>query len=89
MYFQKHQIPLSAVPCLSYQKALQDEINKNKNDVESEAQASGLNLPNARIETVQENLETHSLNSDQLREYCEKRFQFKTIKVVKQCNNSF
>lgn len=59
----------------------EEEKSKTKDEPESEPPVTGLNLPNAKIETVQENLETHSLTPDQLREYCEKRFLFKTIKV--------
>lgn len=54
-----------------------------KIETESEPPVAGLNLPNAKIETVQENLETHSLTPDQLRDYCERRFLFKTIKVMR------
>lgn len=42
-----------------------------------------LAVPNARIESVTENMESHSLNSDQLQEYCKKLFTFKTIKVMR------
>lgn len=40
-------------------------------------------LPNARIETIKENIETHSLKPEQVREYCERLFQFKKIKVLR------
>lgn len=61
-----------------------EEKNKMKPESKPEPKSqtvTNLNLPNARIETVQENLETHSLTPDQLRDYCENLFKFKTIKV--------
>lgn len=72
---------------------MEDETKKLRNETDPEPQVPGLNLPNARIETVQENIETNSLTPDQLRNYCEKRFLFKTIKVtsllfVNKCHQS-
>lgn len=64
------------MPCLSYRKALEEEFEKKKNSVAQE-------LPSARIETVKENIESQSLKPDQVKEYCEKLFQFKTIKVMR------
>lgn len=40
-------------------------------------------LPSACIETLQENKATQSLNALQVREYCQKVFQFKSIKVLR------
>lgn len=40
-----------------------------------------LPLPNAKIETVKENLKAQSLTSSEVTEYCQRLFNFKTIKV--------
>lgn len=67
---------MSAIPCLSYRKALDDEAEKIKNNIKQE-------LPNARIETVKENTESQNLKPEQVKEYCERLFQFKNIKVMR------
>ncbi|KAK9753111.1 hypothetical protein QE152_g3582 [Popillia japonica] len=68
---RKHEVPLSAIPCLSYKRAIDAEIEKQNHPASD--------LPNARIETIKENIETQNLNPAQLKDYCEKLFQFKTI----------
>lgn len=89
---RKHKIPLIAIPCLNYKRALEKEAELEKENEEqlkeqSEQQLNGnppkLWLPNARIETVQENLAVQSLDVDEFREYCQKVFKFKTIKVMR------
>lgn len=93
---QKHEIPLSAIPCLNYRKALEDEIrhkegmqnilqtkNKNEENNIEAIETNLLSLPNARIETVTENEETKSLTSAQVQEYCKKLFKFRTIRVMR------
>ncbi|KRT79665.1 hypothetical protein AMK59_8798, partial [Oryctes borbonicus] len=72
---RKHEVPLSAIPCLSYKRALQAELEKQNQPASD--------LPNARIETIKENIETQNLNPEQLKRYCEELFQFKTIKVMR------
>ncbi|KAK5648513.1 hypothetical protein RI129_003405 [Pyrocoelia pectoralis] len=72
---RKHQVPLSAVPCLSYRRALEEELEQSKS-------ATG-NIMNARIETAQENIESHNLSPVQLQKYCEKLFHFRTIKIMR------
>lgn len=61
---------------MSYRRALNEEIEKNKIYIKQE-------LPNARIETVKENTETQNLKPEQVKEYCERLFQFKDIKVMR------
>lgn len=120
---RKHEIPLNAIPCLSYRKALEkeqalkeeisheanDAISSNENSCEVEAttdagnensnsnsNSNGLSatdptenakkllpLPNAKIETVKENLQSQSLTATQLYEYCQRLFRFKTIRVLR------
>ncbi|XP_044261314.1 microprocessor complex subunit DGCR8 [Tribolium madens] len=71
---RKHEIPLSAIPCLSYRRAL---------ETEEEQTNETRDLPNARIETVKENIESQNLKPEDVRKYAEKLFQFKTIKVMR------
>lgn len=121
---RKHEIPISSIPCLNYQKALEKErelieqqrLMKEQHEKESAAmeieEANGehpkmssnlsamLNLnnksnapamskahlppiPNAKVETVSENLKAHSLTPKEFTEYCKKRFNFKTIRVMR------
>ncbi|CAG9861561.1 unnamed protein product [Phyllotreta striolata] len=76
---RKHHIPVNAVPCLNYRKALEEE-----KDVETTTEVCGdNNFPNAKIETVQENIEMQNLSPEQVREYCEKLFKFQTMKVLR------
>lgn len=94
-YFQKHEIPVSSIPCLSYQKALEHEENSRSamtednddpNVGEYPENTNGQTrtaFPTAKIETVTENVEKQSLTADQLTEYCRKRFHFKTIRVMR------
>lgn len=61
---------------MSYRRALDEEDEKNKICIKQE-------LPNARIETVKENTEAQNLKPEQVKEYCERLFQFKDIKVMR------
>ncbi|KAF4516864.1 hypothetical protein B566_EDAN014375 [Ephemera danica] len=83
---RKHEVPLSSIPCLQYKKALEKEQNQHqqqisKQDIPNGDQMRG--LPSAKIETVQENRVSHSLDSTQVRDYCLKLFNFKTIRVMR------
>lgn len=121
---RKHEIPISSIPCLNYQRALEKERElmeqqkqlKEQQEreialMEAEEAAEGnhivssglsamLNLnnksstmpmsksllppiPNAKVETVSENLKAHSLSPPEFTEYCKKRFNFKTIRVMR------
>lgn len=122
---RKHEIPISAIPCLNYQKALEKEeqlaeqqkllkeqlekeaaddamavdaaaeeqpkitnnglsvlLNLNKPSTPAPPK-SLLPIPNAKVETVAENLKAQSLTPLQFTEYCKKRFNFKTIRVMR------
>lgn len=121
---RKHEIPISSIPCLNYQRALEKErelIEQQKllkeqhekdvaqMEIDEEADAnsrmsSGLSamlnlnnksnapamskallppMPSAKVETVSENLKAHSLTPVEFTEYCKKRFNFKTIRVMR------
>lgn len=89
---------MSAVPCLNYRKALteedrvKEEMKKAKDEAltttdlapstsTTDTKVGG--LPSAKIETVTENEEAKSLTPEQIREYCEKLFKFRTIRVLR------
>ncbi|XP_051163099.1 microprocessor complex subunit DGCR8 [Leptopilina boulardi] len=78
---RKHEVPVSAVPCLQYKRALQEE--QEEKEKEQTSVTDTCNLPSAKIETVQENRAAHSLDSEQLRKYCLSMFRFKSIKVMR------
>ncbi|CAB3369671.1 Hypothetical predicted protein [Cloeon dipterum] len=82
---RKHNIPLNAIPCLHYAK-IQERETKPKEvkqaDNDSNAPATGqADLPKVRVETVKENIESNTVTSTELQNYCKSRFEFKTIKV--------
>lgn len=121
---RKHEMPISAIPCLNYQRALEKEkeqmieqqrllkeqqvkeeanlvaeeqqnisndvsnglstmLNLNKANTPTSTKAHLPMMPNAKVETVAENLKAHSLTPAQFTEYCKKRFNFKTIRVMR------
>lgn len=79
---RKHHIPVNAIPCLNYRRALERE-EEQQQTVTVERTNCDQNFPNAKIETVQENIEMQNLSSEQIREYCEKLFKFQTMKVLR------
>uniref|UniRef100_A0A1B6HY06 DRBM domain-containing protein n=2 Tax=Homalodisca TaxID=139475 RepID=A0A1B6HY06_9HEMI len=82
---RNHKIPLSAIPCLQYRRALEVE-KKNKEEkeklsVQNQSQPE-LQLMTAKIETSEENEASQSLEALDLREYCKSIFNFKTITLI-------
>lgn len=72
---KSHRAPLSAISCLQYRKALEAQENITS---EIETQASRLGdmiIPNAKVETAQENIVKESLSHEELRAYCELLFK--------------
>lgn len=81
---RKHEVPVSAVPCLQYRRALEEEEEEKRKEIERKSSGvEASKLPSAKIETIQENLANHSLDSERLRKYCQSLFRFKTIKVMR------
>ncbi|XP_050422112.1 microprocessor complex subunit DGCR8-like [Adelges cooleyi] len=79
---KSHRAPLSAISCLQYRKALEAQENITS---EIETQASRLGdmiIPNAKVETAQENIVKESLSHEELRAYCELLFKFKKVKQL-------
>ncbi|XP_003424309.3 microprocessor complex subunit DGCR8 [Nasonia vitripennis] len=80
---RKHEVPVSAIPCLQYKRALKEEEEEKQRDKERMQAAQACSLPNAKIETIQENRATQSLDGENLRNYCQSLFRFKSIKVMR------
>ena len=80
---RKHNVPISAIPCLQYRKALKEEEEDKQRETEKLQAAQTCTMPNAKIETIQENRAAQSLDGESLRNYCKALFQFKSIKVMR------
>ncbi|XP_039300316.1 microprocessor complex subunit DGCR8 [Nilaparvata lugens] len=90
---RNHSIPLEAIPCMQYRRALEKEKQKK----EEMAETSNTDVSNllaagkgpspllrcARIETVEENRAYQSLKHKEVRDYCSKLFRFKSINSVR------
>jgi len=72
---KSHLAPLSAISCLQYQKGLENkEIVKNEPDFHV-SKLGDMIIPNAKVETAQENIIKESLTHAELREYCQSLFK--------------
>jgi len=72
---RSHLAPLSAISCLQYQKGLENkEIIKNEPDFQV-SKLGDMIIPNAKVETAQENIIKESLTHVELREYCQSLFK--------------
>lgn len=71
---RKHELPIAAIPCLQYRREMEKEAAREG----EEPQGNGVSL-----ETVQDHKREKWLNSDEVREYCEKLFEFVEIKIRK------
>ncbi|KAE9525112.1 hypothetical protein AGLY_014526 [Aphis glycines] len=82
---KSHLAPLSAISCLQYQKGLENkEIIKNEPDFQI-SKLGDMIIPNAKVETVQENIIKESLTHAELRKYCQSIFKFKIKKEKSSC----
>lgn len=80
---RNHKVPLSAIPCLQYKRALEVEKKlEEERSKMSEKKPGEFPLITARIETTEENEAAQSLEITDLREYCKKVFNFKTHTFV-------
>lgn len=94
---RRHEIPLTAIPCLQYRKELDKEKEKEKEqaekikvDQEQELKLDDQVLPklqlpsdNVALETVQDHKKEKWLNAEDVRQYCERLFEFNEIKIRK------
>lgn len=71
---------------MAYQKAVEEE-EAEKQRAEEKLKNGELvenpELPTAKIETIAENNQKNNLTHEQVKEYCQKRFIFKTIKIMR------
>lgn len=76
---RKHNVPLSAIPCLQYRRALDEEETRKKEEGDaSNIKSDGPQyLHTAKIETTEENKLSQSLGAFTLQQYCKKLFRFK------------
>ncbi|XP_060848004.1 microprocessor complex subunit DGCR8-like [Rhopalosiphum padi] len=82
---KSHLAPLSAISCLQYQKGLKNkEIIKNEPNSKV-SKLGDMIIPNAKVETAQENITKESLTHADLREYCQSLFKFKIKKKESSC----
>lgn len=65
------------------QQRSQSTVDNDGAEVVMQSATELLAIPNAKIETVSENVKAHSLSGVQLQEYCKKLFRFKTIRVMR------
>lgn len=72
---RRHELPITAVPCLYYQRELGKE-EKMKEQV-------GEVKPNVNLETVSDHKRENWLTIDDFKKYCEKLFLFDVIKIRK------
>ncbi|XP_016657415.1 microprocessor complex subunit DGCR8-like [Acyrthosiphon pisum] len=84
---KSHLAPLSAISCLNYRKGLEKkETIKNEPNFHV-SKLGDLIIPNAKVETAQENIIKESLSHEELREYCKSLFKFK-VEEVKSLNKT-
>nr|AVK59459.1 Pasha-PAa [Nezara viridula] len=76
---RKHNVPLSAIPCLQYRRALDEEETRKKEEGDAlNVKSDGPQyLHTAKIETTEENKLSQSLGAFTLQQYCKKLFRFK------------
>lgn len=73
---KSHLAPLSAISCLQYRKGLASKVViKQEPGLESSAALGDILIPNAKVETAQENIIKESLTHEELQDYCKSLFK--------------
>jgi len=72
---KSHLAPLSAISCLQYQKGLENKEMINNEPDSHVSKLGDMIIPNAKVETAQENIIKESLTHEELREYCQSLFK--------------
>lgn len=88
---RKHEVPMSAVPCLHYRREKEKEEKcPVTNGVSDEGDAAAdkatelaTHIPTAKVESVRESQKERSLDAMAFRQYCEAVFDFQTIQLRK------
>lgn len=82
---RKHDIPISAIPCLQYRKQLEEERERqakliDQNNTNANGQLANVNV---KVQSVEESKKLNSLDYLAVREYCKAVFEFQEIKIRK------
>lgn len=86
---RKHEVPISAVPCLHYKREKEKEekcpiTNGVSEEVASDKMTDlAAHIPTAKVESVRESQKERSLDAMAFRQYCEAVFDFQTIQLRK------
>ncbi|KAK8763880.1 hypothetical protein V5799_033518 [Amblyomma americanum] len=89
---RKHEVPISAVPCLHYKREKEKEEKCAVTNGVSEGSGDGVpdkladlaaRIPTAKVESVKESQKERSLDAVAFREYCEAVFEFQTVQLRK------
>lgn len=89
---RKHEVPISAVPCLHYKREKEKEEKCPVPNGVSEGSGDGVpdklaelaaRIPTAKVESVKESQKERSLDAIAFREYCEVLFEFQTVQLRK------
>lgn len=86
---RKHEVPISAIPCLHYRKEKEKEANSvATNGTTNTSTDSSENrpipppcVPAAKVESAKESQKERSLDYLAVREYCQNLFDFHTVQV--------
>lgn len=72
---KSHLAPLSAITCLQYRKSIESKKHIKSEPDFQVSKLGDMIIPNAKVETAQENIIKESLTHEELREYCEQLFK--------------
>ncbi|XP_064460647.1 microprocessor complex subunit DGCR8-like [Ornithodoros turicata] len=86
---RKHEVPISAIPCLHYRREKEKEQNNTATNGVAEEDAGSIEarsnppicVPAAKVESAKESQKERSLDFLAVREYCENLFDFHTVQV--------
>lgn len=88
---RKHEVPISAIPCLHYKKEKEKEeqcpvtngVSDGSEGVPEKVAELAGRIPTAKVESVKESQKERSLDALAFRQYCEGVFDFQTIQLRK------
>lgn len=88
---RKHEVPISAVPCLHYKREKEKEekcpvtngVSDEGNGAPDNMADLAAHIPTAKVESVRESQKERSLDAMAFRQYCEAVFDFQTIQLRK------
>lgn len=94
---QKHDVPISSIPCLQYRKEVERERKELEKEQQQQQKAEEMDLGEnnktstaldsiagiAKVETLAANKKEKSVDFSLLREYCQNLFEFKLVTIRK------